>query len=112
VEQSITGNGNSATVGCLPCIPARDVSRRERRMTSKDDIGNHRVLQFTLARGPTCHAAKANQSTSLLRCGHVKRSNQNRKSGNGPAAMTSVDTLTSRQRSASAARVASAWPAY
>ena len=37
---------------------------------------------------------------------------QNRKAGTDPGALTSVETLISRQRSASAARAASAWPAY
>ena len=36
---------------------------------------------------------------------------QNRKGGKDPGALTSVETLISRQRSASAARAASAWPA-
>jgi hypothetical protein len=36
---------------------------------------------------------------------------QNRIAGKGPRASTSVEMLTSRQRAASAARVASAWPA-
>jgi hypothetical protein len=37
---------------------------------------------------------------------------QNLMPGSGPFASTSVETLTSCQRSASCARVASAWPAY
>ena len=36
---------------------------------------------------------------------------QNRNAGKDPGALTSVETLISRQRSASAARAASAWPA-
>jgi hypothetical protein len=36
---------------------------------------------------------------------------QTRKAGIAPGASTSVDALISRQRSASAARAASAWPA-
>jgi hypothetical protein len=38
-------------------------------------------------------------------------STQNRTGGMEPGTLTSVETLTSRQRSASAARAASAWPA-
>jgi hypothetical protein len=54
------------------------------------------------------------EARKVVQCGsHAERgSAQNRNAGKDRGAVTSVETLISRQRSASAARVASAWPAY